>query len=115
MIAELNGAPGQQVWVEAAGEADWHDRVLLVPSGPQSTPSSGGSYPSQEMTFPESAPSQKMLCQGSAPGQGTQMCNQPFSSSSGPNPWLPGALILLCALGVLTVTAAAVSARRRTV
>ncbi|KFW12389.1 Pancreatic secretory granule membrane major glycoprotein GP2, partial [Fulmarus glacialis] len=31
----------------------------------------------------------------------------------GPNPWLPGALILLCVLGVLTVAAAAVSARRR--
>ncbi|XP_054056069.1 uromodulin-like [Rissa tridactyla] len=32
----------------------------------------------------------------------------------GPNLWLPGALILLCALGVLTAAAAAVSARRQT-
>ncbi|XP_014803015.1 PREDICTED: uromodulin-like [Calidris pugnax] len=32
----------------------------------------------------------------------------------GPNPWLPVALILLCALGVLTVAAAATSARQRT-
>ncbi|XP_072729218.1 pancreatic secretory granule membrane major glycoprotein GP2-like [Ciconia boyciana] len=32
----------------------------------------------------------------------------------GPNPWLPRALILLCALGVLTVAAAAVSVRWRT-
>ncbi|NXJ95976.1 GP2 protein, partial [Corythaixoides concolor] len=32
----------------------------------------------------------------------------------GPNPWLPGALILLCALAVLTVAAAAVSTSRRT-
>ncbi|KFW63549.1 Pancreatic secretory granule membrane major glycoprotein GP2, partial [Pygoscelis adeliae] len=31
----------------------------------------------------------------------------------GPNPWLPRALILLCALGVLTAAAAAVSARRQ--
>ncbi|NXT76106.1 GP2 protein, partial [Zapornia atra] len=31
----------------------------------------------------------------------------------GPSPWLPGGLILLCALGVLAVAAAAVSARRR--
>ncbi|KFQ63241.1 Pancreatic secretory granule membrane major glycoprotein GP2, partial [Pelecanus crispus] len=31
----------------------------------------------------------------------------------GPNPWLPGALILLCALGVLTVAAVAVSTRRQ--
>ncbi|NXE84036.1 GP2 protein, partial [Cochlearius cochlearius] len=31
----------------------------------------------------------------------------------GPKPWLPGGLILLCALAVLTVAAAAVSARRR--
>uniref|UniRef100_A0A8D0F403 GP2 protein n=1 Tax=Strix occidentalis caurina TaxID=311401 RepID=A0A8D0F403_STROC len=34
---------------------------------------------------------------------------------AGPNPWLPGTLILLCALGVLTVAAAAVSAWRQTV
>ncbi|KAM9289545.1 uromodulin-like [Morus bassanus] len=33
----------------------------------------------------------------------------------GPNPWLPGVLILLCALGVLTVAAAAASARWRMV
>ncbi|NWU69947.1 GP2 protein, partial [Pterocles burchelli] len=32
----------------------------------------------------------------------------------GPSPWLPGGLILLCALGVLTMAAAAVSTRRRT-
>ncbi|KFP50776.1 Pancreatic secretory granule membrane major glycoprotein GP2, partial [Cathartes aura] len=31
----------------------------------------------------------------------------------GPNPWLPGALVLLCALGVLAVAAAAISTRRR--
>ncbi|XP_075289541.1 uromodulin-like [Opisthocomus hoazin] len=33
----------------------------------------------------------------------------------GANPWLLGALLLLCALGVLTAAAAAVSTRRRTV
>ncbi|NXK10559.1 TECTA protein, partial [Herpetotheres cachinnans] len=32
---------------------------------------------------------------------------------AGPSPWLPGALILLCVLGVLTVAAAAVSVRQR--
>ncbi|XP_017679662.1 PREDICTED: uromodulin-like [Lepidothrix coronata] len=33
---------------------------------------------------------------------------------TGPSPWLPGALVLLCVLGVLTVAAAAVSVGRRT-
>ncbi|NXL66438.1 UROM protein, partial [Chordeiles acutipennis] len=33
--------------------------------------------------------------------------------AAGPNPWLPGALILLCVLGVLAVAAAAGSARRQ--
>lgn len=31
MNAELNGAPGQRVWVEAPGEASWGEPVLLVP------------------------------------------------------------------------------------
>lgn len=102
--AELNRASGQRVWVETSGQARWGDQVLLVPSGPQNTPSSCGSYPSEEMTFPRDAPA-----------GGTQMCNQPFFSSAGASLWIPGAFILLCALGVLTMAAAAVSARWRRV
>lgn len=65
------------------------------------------------LTLQRKLPPPEMLCQGSAPAEGTQMYNQPSSSSAGPSLWIPGAIILLCAFGVLTMAAVAVSARWR--